>query len=70
MIKNLGWGTFLFWGIADLMIAGGAWWCLDETRGRSLEEITHTSDGVKGFGDEREYEREGDGGKGASVEVR
>jgi hypothetical protein len=35
-----------------------------------LEEITHTSDGVKGFGDEREYEREGDGGKGASVEVR
>ena len=40
MIRNLGWGTFLFWGIADFVIAIGAWVFLIDTRGKSLEEIT------------------------------
>jgi len=71
MIKNMGWGTFLFWGIADVVIAVGAWLFLDETRGRSLEEITHTTDGVKSFGDEREYgDEQGDAVKGPGVEIR
>ena len=72
MIKNMGWGTFLFWGIADVVIAVGAWLFLDETRGRSLEEITHTTDGVKSFGDEREYadDEQGDGRKGPGNEIR
>ncbi|KAF2218774.1 MFS sugar transporter-like protein, partial [Elsinoe ampelina] len=39
MIQDLGWGTFLFWGIADLVIAVGARLILIETRGRSLEDI-------------------------------
>jgi sugar porter (SP) family MFS transporter len=71
MIKNLGWGTFLFWGIADLVIAGGAWFFLDETRGRSLEEITHTTDGVKSFSEDLGYaDEQRSGGKGPGVEVR
>ncbi|KAF2157952.1 MFS sugar transporter-like protein [Myriangium duriaei CBS 260.36] len=39
MIKSMAWGTFLFWGIADLVIGAGVWALLVETRGRSLEEI-------------------------------
>jgi sugar porter (SP) family MFS transporter len=70
MIKNMGWATFLFWGIADLIIAMGAWFLLDETRGRSLEEITHTIDGIKSFGEEHRYEGDGNGGKGPGVEIR
>lgn len=72
MIKNMGWGTFLFWGIADLVIAGGAWFFLDETRGRSLEDITHTTDRAKSFGEDLRYEGdEGTAiGKGPGVEVR
>jgi sugar porter (SP) family MFS transporter len=70
MIKNMGWATFLFWGIADLIIAMGAWFLLDETRGRSLEEITHTIDGIKSFGEEQRYEGDGNGGKGPGVEIR
>jgi len=41
MIKNLGYGTFLFWGFCDLVIAIGVFFLLVETRGKSLEEITH-----------------------------
>lgn len=39
MIKNLGWGTFLLWGVLNFVIAVGAWLWLKETRGKSLEEI-------------------------------
>ncbi len=39
MIANLGWGTFLLWGLFDALIAVGAWWGLRETRGFSLEQI-------------------------------
>jgi hypothetical protein len=71
MIKNMGWATFLFWGIADLVIALGAWFLLDETRGKSLEEITHTIDGVKSFGEEQSYEDEQrNGGMKPGVEIR
>ncbi|KAE8451479.1 hypothetical protein EG329_003552 [Mollisiaceae sp. DMI_Dod_QoI] len=41
MISNLGWGTFLLWGLFDAVIAVGTWVFLRETRGLSLEEITH-----------------------------
>lgn len=72
MIKDLGWGTFLFWGLADLVIAAGAWWELDETRGRSLEDITRTTERVKSSDDEDGDEGEGrrDVGKGPAVDIR
>nr|OQO22233.1 hypothetical protein B0A51_10719 [Rachicladosporium sp. CCFEE 5018] len=41
MIANMGWGTFLLWGLFDVCIAAFAWFGLTETRGKSLEEITH-----------------------------
>lgn len=41
MIDNMGWGTFLFWGIADAVIAIGTFFFLRETKGLSLEEIAH-----------------------------
>ena len=45
MIKNLGWGTFLLWGLFDLIIAMYSWFWLIETGGKSLEEIAHSSQG-------------------------
>ena len=39
MVENLAWGTFLFWGMANLVIAMFSWFCIKETRGRSLESI-------------------------------
>ncbi|KAK4984094.1 hypothetical protein LTR50_006836 [Elasticomyces elasticus] len=39
MIRDLGWGTFLFWAGADAAIAFFACFVLAETKGRSLEEI-------------------------------
>jgi len=44
MIQNIKYGTFLFWGVCDLLIAVGVWAFLKETRGLSLEEIAGTSD--------------------------
>ncbi|TKA58729.1 hypothetical protein B0A55_12215, partial [Friedmanniomyces simplex] len=41
MITNMGWGTFLLWGVFDICIAAFAWFVLTETQGRSLEEITN-----------------------------
>ncbi|KAI0477347.1 general substrate transporter [Xylariaceae sp. FL0804] len=41
MIKNLGWGTFLLWGLFDAIIAVLAFFFLKETRGLSLEAIAH-----------------------------
>lgn len=41
MIDNMGWGTFLLWGLFDICIAAFAWFVLTETQGKSLEEITH-----------------------------
>ncbi|KAI1111318.1 putative MFS quinate transporter [Nemania sp. NC0429] len=39
MIASLGWGTFLLWGIFDLVIAAATFFLLKETRGLSLEHI-------------------------------
>lgn len=44
MIQNIKYGTFLFWGMCDLLIALGVYAFLKETRGLSLEEIAGTSD--------------------------
>lgn len=41
MIANIGWGTFLLWGLFDTVIAGGAFLFLRETKGLSLEAIVH-----------------------------
>ncbi|KAI0138904.1 general substrate transporter [Hypoxylon sp. NC0597] len=41
MISSLGWGTFLLWGIFDVVIAILAFIFLKETRGLSLEAIAH-----------------------------
>ncbi|KAI5922476.1 general substrate transporter [Camillea tinctor] len=41
MITDLGWGTFLLWGIFDAVIAVLAFCFLKETRGLSLEAIAH-----------------------------
>ncbi|KAH7020893.1 general substrate transporter [Microdochium trichocladiopsis] len=40
MIRNLGWGTFLLWGVFDLIIAVVSFVYLEETKGLSLEAIT------------------------------
>ena len=39
MITNLGWGTFLLWGLFDTVIALFSWTALTETKGKSLEQI-------------------------------
>lgn len=39
MITNMGWGTFLLWGVFDLIIAIVSFFFLKETRGLSLETI-------------------------------
>ncbi|KAF2141488.1 uncharacterized protein K452DRAFT_228983 [Aplosporella prunicola CBS 121167] len=41
MIDDIGWGTFLLWGLFDLVIALGTFFFLRETAGLSLEEIAH-----------------------------
>ncbi|KAI1149659.1 putative MFS quinate transporter [Nemania diffusa] len=42
MIASLGWGTFLVWGIFDLVIACFTFFLLKETRGLSLEQIAQS----------------------------
>ncbi|KAI0425453.1 putative MFS quinate transporter [Xylaria sp. FL1042] len=42
MIASLGWGTFLVWGIFDIVIAGFTFFLLKETRGLSLEHIAQS----------------------------
>lgn len=46
MIKNLGWGTFVLWGLFGCLIALYGWFGLIETKGRSLESIAHLSGDV------------------------
>jgi sugar porter (SP) family MFS transporter len=41
MIANMGWGTFLLWGVFDVVIAVVAFFFLKETQGLSLETIAH-----------------------------
>lgn len=42
MMTNLGWGTFLLWGVFDVIIAILAFFFLKETKGLSLEAIAET----------------------------
>lgn len=60
MINNLGWGTFLLWGLFDFVIAAFSWFVLKETKGKSLEEITQTNsfDSAKVLHDEWDGEGE------------
>lgn len=39
MLKSMGWGTFLLWGVFDVVIAALTFMFLKETRGLSLEAI-------------------------------
>lgn len=41
MMESMDWGTFLLWGIFDLVIAVVAFFFLRETKGLSLEAIAH-----------------------------
>jgi len=41
MIQNIGWGTFLFFAIFDLVNATGSWLLVQETKGRLLEDLDH-----------------------------
>lgn len=55
MIKNLGWGTFLLWGLFDAVISVVTFFFLRETKGLSLEEIAHNDfGGVRDFKVDRE----------------
>jgi MFS family permease len=48
MISNMGWGTFLLWGLFDVVIVAGTFFFLRETRGLSLEEVAHNDfEGVR-----------------------
>lgn len=43
MMANMGWGTFLLWGMFDAVIATLAFFFLKETKGLSLESIAHST---------------------------
>ncbi|KAF2721295.1 hypothetical protein K431DRAFT_284911 [Polychaeton citri CBS 116435] len=62
MIKNMGWGTFLLWGLFDVIIALGCWWQLQETQGLSLEQIAVGNALKHHKGDEEEVARTSDFG--------
>lgn len=62
ILRDLGWATFLLFGVLDLGIAAVVWVYLPETRGLSLEEVQGVFDGYRGVdheGDDYEEEREG-----------
>ncbi|KAJ6139757.1 hypothetical protein N7471_006243 [Penicillium samsonianum] len=44
--QSLGWGTFLLFGLLDVVIVGFTYFCLKETAGKSLEEINGMFDGI------------------------
>ncbi len=58
MLAGMGWGTFLFYAIADVITVLFVWFCLKETRGLSLEQIEHLfhTPNVK---DPEEHDRDG-----------
>jgi len=72
MIKNLGWGTFLLWGLFDCCIAAFAWFVLTETQGKSLEEISKVGSGPtrKTMGDDEEEMGSSRAGKTPSTDVK
>ncbi|KAI1338439.1 general substrate transporter [Xylariaceae sp. FL0016] len=60
MITNLGWGTFLLWGVFDAVIAVLAFMFLKETRGLSLEAIAHQRFQKGGSSQDRMSWKDGD----------
>jgi MFS family permease len=57
MITNMGWATFLLWGLFDAVIAAVTFFFLRETQGLSLEEIAHND-----FGEARDFKVDDDRG--------
>ncbi|KAJ5339622.1 hypothetical protein N7452_006350 [Penicillium brevicompactum] len=43
---GLGWGTFLLFGLLDVVIVGFTYFCLKETAGKTLEEINGLFEGI------------------------
>lgn len=52
ILRDLGWATFLLFGVLDLGIAAVIWVYLPETRGLSLEGVQAVFDGDRGVGHE------------------
>ncbi|KAK5791388.1 hypothetical protein VI817_006697 [Penicillium citrinum] len=46
IMAGIGWGTFLLFGILDIIILAFTYFCLKETAGKTLEEINDMFDGV------------------------
>ncbi|KAF4120569.1 MFS quinate transporter [Geosmithia morbida] len=44
MMDDMGWGTFLLWGVFDIVIAIIVFFFIKETKGLSLEQIAHRGD--------------------------
>lgn len=63
MITNMGWGTFLLWGLFDTVIALYTFFFLRETKGLSLEEIAYND--FTGFGERKVVDIEHDEGAAA-----
>jgi hypothetical protein len=39
MITSLGYGTYMFFGSLMVLMGFWAWWCIPETKGKTLEEM-------------------------------
>ena len=48
-IAGIGWGTFLLYGLLDLLIAAFVWFGVKETQGKTLEEINASFDYTNSF---------------------
>lgn len=46
IMAGIGWGTFLLFGVLDIIIIAFTYFCLKETAGKTLEEINDMFDGV------------------------
>ncbi|KAJ5678102.1 uncharacterized protein N7477_003735 [Penicillium maclennaniae] len=46
IMASIGWGTFLLFGVLDILIVAFTFLCLKETAGKTLEEINDLFDGI------------------------
>jgi sugar porter (SP) family MFS transporter len=46
IMAGIGWGTFLLFGVLDILIVAFTYFCLKETAGKTLEEINDMFDGI------------------------
>lgn len=46
IMAGIGWGTFLLFGVLDILIVAFTFFCLKETAGKTLEEINDMFDGI------------------------